>query len=69
MRNNIEIILMLVFVGFLMLFTAKAFIAGVNKHEVGECLRWQEQSRELVGFTMTEWQQKQCQAHNINIAA
>jgi len=40
---------------------------GLNKSEKLECLKWQKQATEIVGFYLTEAEAEQCRHHNIEI--
>ena len=53
------------------LFVAFLFILnmGMNKNEVVECLKWQNQASEYPSFYLLQWQRDQCEAHNISIDA
>lgn len=46
-----------------------ATIVGLNRSEASECLKWQDQAAHYPGFYLTEWQARQCAAHNIIINA
>jgi len=40
---------------------------AVDKEELAECAKWQEQAREYVGWYSTNWQREQCRAHGIEL--
>lgn len=40
---------------------------GIEKIERSECLQWQEDSSQLVGWYATGWQVSQCECYNIKI--
>lgn len=42
---------------------------GLNRHEVAECLEWQQWADEYQGFYLTEWQKAQCDHYEITIDA
>lgn len=48
---------------------AFALAEGVNKTERAECLKWQSEARQFVGYYLTSWQAAQCSAHNIEVDA
>lgn len=42
-------------------------LAGINKTELTECLKWQAQSAEYPEWYATAWQTEQCKAHGIEL--
>ena len=65
MENKIIIVLLLVAI----MGWGSLMIKGVDKHEVVECLKWQEQAEIYPNFYLTEWQKMQCDYHEITIEA
>ena len=55
----------------IILATATFFVIGegLNRHEIAECLEWQQWSEEYEGFYLAEWQKEQCDHHGIAIDA
>lgn len=56
-------------VAVLLVLLAIAFLYGINKQEVVDCLTWQQHSQELPKFYITQWQKAQCDAHHITVTA
>ena len=50
------------------IFTATVFY-GLAQTEVSECLKWQDQAKQLPGYYITSWQKGQCDFHHITINA
>lgn len=46
-----------------------ALSQGVSKSERAECLKWQSEARQFVGYYLTSWQAAQCAAHGVAIDA
>lgn len=59
------------FVGFLGLMIGAfwATNSALEKTEVVECQKWQQQAKEFSLFYVTSWQDQQCRAHGIVIDA
>ncbi len=36
--------------------------AGLEAHEIQECIKWQEHAKEFQGFYITNWQDEQCRS-------
>ncbi len=64
MRENILIITIFILSGIIF---SIAFIAGVNKTERAECLKWQAEAAQFEDYYLLEWQKAQCQARDVKI--
>lgn len=53
----------------LVLFAGFVWIVdkGLTRFERTECLKWQEQKKEFVGWYATEWQKDQCYQFDIDL--
>ncbi len=40
---------------------------GIEKTERAECYKWQKQAEEIQYYWLTQWQEDQCEAHNIKV--
>lgn len=45
------------------------FASGIGSSEKSECLKWQNEAKDIKGFYLTEWQKSQCDAHGVSVAA
>jgi hypothetical protein len=63
--------IILVIIGAIFIIGVGKLIAiGMDRNEVHECLKWQQQSFEYEGtFYLTKWQAMQCQSWNVVIDA
>lgn len=62
-KNLITIAIIII---ILVLFGVAIF-HGMQKQEKVECIKLQEQSKHYTNFYLTDYQQKQCENHNIII--
>lgn len=46
-----------------------ALLTGIERTEIAECIQWQKEARQFVGYYLTRWQAEQCAAHNIKVDA
>ena len=42
---------------------------GIDKSEIVECLKLQNQAQHYPGFYLTEWQKDMCEAHAVEVIA
>ena len=49
-------IIILIIITFIMF----VFVRAIGITEANECIKWEKQSQELVGFYLTDWQKSQC---------
>lgn len=46
-----------------------AGLAGIDKQETVECLKWKNEASAYPSYFIVKWQKDQCDAHNIAINA
>ena len=44
-----------------------AFYIGISKHEKAECLKWQAEAENVVGYYVSRWQASQCGNYGIEL--
>lgn len=44
-----------------------AIVYALNKQEVIDCLKWQNEAQEYSDYYLLDWQSAQCEAHGIKI--
>ena len=40
---------------------------GWNRHEISECMGWNTEAQNIIGYWFTDWQIAQCEAHGIKL--
>lgn len=66
MKDNIIVGLTIIAVAAAL---ATAVTFGLNKSELNECQKWQQQAGAIQGFFITQWQKDQCDHYQIEINA
>lgn len=62
MKETIGVLLAIVVVSFILCLV---MIEGVDKHELVDCLKWEEYQREYPLYTALDWEIEQCLRHDI----
>ncbi len=60
MKTTIIVILAIVAFSFISL-------RGIENTERAECIKWQEQAKEIQDYWITKWQADQCEKYNIKV--
>lgn len=60
---------MLVSVAALWIVSYPILISAIEREEKSECVRWQQQAKEIEIFWLTPWQKEQCDTMGIEINA
>lgn len=69
MKNPIENLIAIIIGIAAIILLAFMFVKGMDKQAEADCIKWQQEATEYVGYYLTEWQAAQCEHYQITVDA